>query len=69
MAEINRRVIEVTNCSFSRSAPNTPITKCPKSGSFLQRTPVPMITSPTWKTGLPTPINDGTLTPNQEAIM
>ena len=36
---------------------------------FLQRTPIPRVISPKWKTGVPTPINDGTLTPNQEAIM
>ena len=68
MAETNRKVVTVTNCTFSHSIPNTPITKCPKSSSFLQRIPIPRVTSPKWKIGVPAPIYDGTLTLNQEAI-
>ena len=47
---------------------NTAITKCSKSNSFSPRTSVPRVTSPTWKIGVPTLVNDGTLSPNQEAI-
>ena len=68
MAETKGKVIKVANCTFSCSTPNTPITKCPKFSSFLQRTPVPKVTSPIWKIGVSTRINDDTLTPNQEAI-
>ena len=51
---------------FFISAPNTPLTKTSKA--CLDCTPVPQIQSLVWKTGVPTPSLDGTLTPNQEAI-
>ena len=35
---------------------------------FLIKLPFQKTSSPSWKTGVPTPINEGTLTPNQEAF-
>ena len=65
MAERNRKVVRV-DCTLSHSAPDTPITK--QSKSFLQKTPITAVSSPKWKSGLPSPINNKSVTPNQEAI-
>ena len=65
MADENRKVVRV-DCNISCSAPNTPITK--QSKSFLQKTPIPIVSSPKWKSGLRSPINNESVTPNQEAI-
>ena len=59
-------VFAVQYSSISCPAPNTPLTKT--SRAFFDHTPIPQIPSPVWKTGVPTPSLDGTLTPNQEAI-
>ena len=61
-----REVIDVASSNISHSAPNTPITKHTKT--FLDQTPIPKVESPKWKAGVPTPTNDGVLTPNQEAL-
>ena len=61
----NRKVVNV-NCQISSSLPNTPITK--KDMSFLDKTPISKTSSPGWKTGVPTPMNEGTLSLNQEAF-
>ena len=61
----NRKVVDV-NCWISSSLPNTPITK--NDTSFLDKTPIPNTTSPSWRMGISTPLNEGSLTPNQEAI-
>ena len=66
MTSEKKGVFAVQSSSISRSAPNTPLTKTSKA--FLDRTPIPQIQSPVWKTGVSTPSLDGTLTPNQEAI-
>ena len=36
--------------------------------SFLDKTPIPKTASLGWKTGVQTPLSEGFLTPNQEAI-
>ena len=66
MASEKKGVFPFQSSSISCSAPNTPLTKTSKA--FLDHTPIPQIQSPVWKTGVPTPSLDGTLTPNQEAI-
>ena len=35
---------------------------------FLDKTPIPKVDTIKWKQGVPTPINEGSLTPNQEAL-
>ena len=66
MTSEKKGVFAVQSSSISRSAPNTPLTKTSKA--FLDHTLIPQIQSPVWKTGVPTPSLDGTLTSNQEGI-
>ena len=48
--------------------PNSPVTKDSISKEFLCNTPIPNLDTREWKKGVPTPINEGTLSPNQEAL-
>ena len=48
------------------SVPNTPTTKMEFSKSFLKKTPVPKVTK--WVKGVPTPIQEGNMSPNQQAF-
>ena len=52
----------------SRSLPNSPVTKDSISKEFLCNTPISKLDTLTWKKGVPTPINEGTLSLNQEAL-
>ena len=54
----------------SRSVPCSPVTKPVEIGSFLPKTPIPTtnLKSPKWVKGVPTPIQEGQMTPNSEAI-
>ena len=54
----------------SRSVPCSPVTKQVEIRSFLPKTPIPTtkLESPTWVKGAPTPIQEGQMTPNSEAI-
>ena len=64
-----REVVDVVSSNVSQvlhSAPNTLITK--HSKSFLDKIPIPKIDTLKWKQGIPTPIIEGSLTPNQEAF-
>ena len=61
-------VVDVKISRVSFSVPNTPVTKTKTGKSFLKKTPVPKIKSLNWKDGVPTPVQDGSITPNQQAI-
>ena len=50
----------------STSVPNTPVTKTEFSKSFLKKTPIPKVTK--WIKGVPTPIQEGNMSPNQQAF-
>ena len=71
MAELQQEIVHVKlNVSkVSNSVPNTPITNAGASNNqFLQNTPIPKIRSLKWVKRPPTPIKDGTLSPNQQAL-
>ena len=55
------------NRKVSHSVLNSPVISIHK---FLDKTPVPSLKlkSPKFKTGVPTPIKEGKLTPNSEAL-
>ena len=61
-----REVVDVVSSNVSCSAPDTPITRHPKS--FLNKTLIPRVDAFKWKQGVPTPIIEGSLTLNQEAF-
>ena len=48
------------------SVPNTPVTKTEFSKSFLNKTPIPKVMK--WIKGVPTPIQEGNMSPNQQAF-
>ena len=50
------------------SVPCSPLTKQVDVKSFLQKTLVPKINPKNWIQGAPTPIKEGSMTPNMEAI-
>ena len=54
----------------SHSVPCSPVTKLVEIRSFLPKTPIPTtkLKSPKWVKGAPTPIQEGQMTPNSEAI-
>ena len=66
MSQSQRKVVTTSSSEISHSFPCSPIVR--PSKQFLQRTPIPNFDSPKWKDGIPTPIHDGDLTPNQEAL-
>ena len=71
MAELEQEIVDVklNVLNVSNSVPNTPITSIGASNNqFLQNTPIPKTRSPKWVKGPPTPIKDGTLSPNQQAL-
>ena len=64
-----RKVVGVSSLNVSHSMPNYPVTKnSDEIKQLLQKTPVLKLQSSNWNPGFPTPINDGSLTPNQEAF-
>ena len=68
MAELEQEIVDV-KLNDSNSVPNTPITQPNASNNqFLQNTPIPKTMSPKWVEGPPTPVKDGTLCPNQQAL-
>ena len=48
------------------SVPNTPVTKTEFSKMFLKNTPIPRVTK--WIKGVLTPIQEGDMSPNQQAF-
>ena len=66
MTDELRAVVDVVGSKVSCSAPNTPVTK--HSKLFPDRTPILKVDIQNWKQGVPTPINEGSLTPNHEAF-
>ena len=61
-------VVDVKTFRVSNSVPNTPVTKTKTDKSFLKKTPIPKTKSLNWKDGVPTPVQDSSITPNQQAI-
>ena len=47
---------------------NTPVTKRKDDKLVLQYTPIPKVVSPKWKEGIPTLVQEGVISPNQQAI-
>ena len=66
MSQNQRKVVTSSSSEISHSLPCSPIVH--PSKDFLQRTPIQNFDSPKWKEGIPTPIHDGDLMPNQEAL-
>ena len=62
--------IESGKIANSCSVPCSPVTKPVGIRSFLPKTPIPTTKpeSPKWVKGVPTPIQEGQMTPNSEAI-
>ena len=56
--------------NVSRSVPSSPVTENVSIKSFLDRTPIPSLQmeSAQWVQGVPTPIQEGQLTPISEAL-
>ena len=52
----------------TRSVPCSPVTKQADIKPFLQKTPIPKIQPRNWIQGVPTPIKEGSMTPNTEAM-
>ena len=61
-----REVVGVESYNVSCSLPASPVTKNTKISSVQQT--VSRVENPVWQTGVPTPINNGVLTPNQKAL-
>ena len=66
MSQSERKVVTSSSSEISCSLPCSPIGR--PSKNFLQRTPILNFDFPKWKDGIPTPIQDGNLTPNEEAL-
>ena len=66
MSQSQRKVVTSSSSEISHSLLCSPIVCLSKK--ILQRTPIPNFDSPKWKDGIPTPIHDGDLMPNQEAL-
>ena len=52
--------------NLSTSIPNSPVTKTEFSRMFLGNTPIPRVTK--WIKGVPTPIQEGDMSPNQQVF-
>ena len=52
--------------NLSTSVPNSPVTKTEFSKMFLRNTPIPRVTK--WIKGVLTPIQEGDMSPNQQAF-
>ena len=68
MDNLEQGVVNVHALKVPNSVPNMPITKMKDHKQYLQNTPIPRVTSPKWKEGTPTPIQEGVISPNQQAI-
>ena len=71
MAELEQEIVDVklNVLNVLNSVPNTPVTNTRASNNqCLQNTPIPKTKSLEWVKGPPTPIKDGTLSPNQQAL-
>ena len=54
--------------SISCSVPCSPVVKDVTKSEFLSKTPIPKITESTWVQGVPTPVIQGSMSPNEQAI-
>ena len=54
--------------NVSHSVPSSPVTGNVLIKSFLDRTPIPSVQTTQWVQGVPTPIQEGQLTPMSEAL-
>ena len=68
MDNLKQGVVDVHALNISNSVPNTPVTKRKDDKNFLQNTPIPKVKSPKWKEGIPTPVQEGVISPNQQVI-
>ena len=61
---------EINTGNVSCSVPSSPVVKNVLIKPFLHKTPIPSVEKETteWVTGAPTPIQEGQLTPNTEAL-
>ena len=66
MEQNSRKAVCPSSSKVSCSLPYPPNVKA--LHKFLQHTPIPNNKLDEWKQGVPTPINTGDLTPNQEAL-
>ena len=61
---------KINTGKVAHSVPSSPVVKNIQINPFLHRTPIPSTKKETskWVTGVPTPIQEGQLTPNMEAL-
>ena len=53
---------------ISFSIPCSPVVKDITKSKFLSETPIPKITESTWVQGVPTPVIQGSMSPNKQTI-
>ena len=54
--------------NISHSVPCSPVVRIVTKPDFLSKTPIPRITENTWVQGAPTPVAQGSMSPNEQAM-